>query len=75
MTSSLIQIQSSPAELVPHLVQVVSGAAELSLHVATAAVELGLHGLHPVGGEREAAPQVLILLLEDSGLWRRRDHR
>lgn len=59
--------QYLPAELVPHLVEVVSGPAELRLHVVTAAVKLRLHGLHLVGGEREAALQVLILLLEDSG--------
>lgn len=58
---------SSPAELVPHLVQVVSRPAQLRLHVVTAAVKLRLHGLHLVGGEREAVLQVLILLLEDSG--------
>lgn len=61
------QVRSSPAELVPHLVQIVSRSVKLCLHVATAAVKLRLHGLHLVAGESKAALQVLILLLEDSG--------
>lgn len=58
---------SSPAEFVPHLVQVISGPVELCLHVVPASIKLSFHGLHLMGGEREAALQVLILLLEDSG--------
>lgn len=64
-------VMSSPAELVSHLVQVISSPAQLCFHVMPAAVKLRLHGLHPVVGERQAALQVLILLLEDSVLRRK----
>lgn len=59
-------VTPSPAELVSHLVQVVSGPAHFCFHVMTAAVKLRLHGLHPVVGEGQAVLQVLVLLLEDS---------
>lgn len=58
---------TSPAELVSHLVQVVSGAVELRLHVATAAVELRLHGLHLVAGQSQSPLQLLVLLLQHPG--------
>lgn len=60
------QIKSLPAELVSHLVQVISGPAQLCFHVMAVAVKLRLHSLHPVVGERQAVLQVLILLLEYS---------
>lgn len=66
-TQAMALAACSPTELVPHLIQVVSSPAELRLHVVTAAVKLSLHGLHFVGGERKAASQVFILLLEYSG--------
>lgn len=61
------QHHSSPAELVPHLVQVVSGLTELCFHVVTTALKLRLHSLHLVSGDWQATPQVLVLLLKDSG--------